>query len=230
MKPVVVRNIKRADPNAIGTLAACGVSTAHEAYGRYGLMKPYLRPIWAGRRDRRPRGHHAGAAGRQLDAPCRGRAMPKGRRRRRRLHSRQHRRHVRRTAGDLICRARRQRSHPRCRLPRREGPARDGFPCLVQGGFGQGHGEGDARRGQHSGGVQRRQCRARRRGGGRRRRRRGDSEEEAVAVAAKAQKRKEDEEGKRKQLASGMLGLDMYKMREGLEKAGLRYVDNPEDI
>ena len=52
----------------------------------------------------------------------------------------------------------------------------------------------------------------------------------AVDVAAKAQKRKEDEDGKRKQLASGMLGLDMYKMREGLEKAGLRYVDNPEDI
>jgi 4-hydroxy-4-methyl-2-oxoglutarate aldolase len=52
----------------------------------------------------------------------------------------------------------------------------------------------------------------------------------AVEVAQKAQKRHDEEDGKRKQLASGVLGLDMYKMREPLEKAGLRYVDNPEDI
>ena len=48
MRPVVVRNIRRADPNAIGTFAQLGVSTVHEALGRSGLMKPYLRPIWAG--------------------------------------------------------------------------------------------------------------------------------------------------------------------------------------
>jgi 4-hydroxy-4-methyl-2-oxoglutarate aldolase len=45
MKPVVVRNIKRADPAG---MAEYGVATVHEAYGRIGLMKPYLRPVWAG--------------------------------------------------------------------------------------------------------------------------------------------------------------------------------------
>ncbi len=42
----------------------------------------------------------------------------------------------------------------------------------------------------------------------------------AVEVAAKAQKRFDDEDAKRKKLAAGMLGLDMYNMREALAKAG----------
>jgi len=49
-------------------------------------------------------------------------------------------------------------------------------------------------------------------------------------TAAKAQKRFDDEDAKRQKLASGVLGLDMYNMREPLAKAGLVYVDNPEDV
>ena len=48
MKTVVVRNIHRADADVVKRLGALGASTVHEAYGRVGLMKPYLRPAWAG--------------------------------------------------------------------------------------------------------------------------------------------------------------------------------------
>src|SRR5271154_5678400 len=48
MKTVVVRNIARADADVVKRLGALGASTVHEAYGRFGLMKPYIRPVWAG--------------------------------------------------------------------------------------------------------------------------------------------------------------------------------------
>ena len=51
---------------------------------------------------------------------------------------------------------------------------------------------------------------------------------DAAEVAAKGEKRQADEEGKRKLLATGRLGLDMYNMREPLAKAGLIYLDRPE--
>lgn len=43
---IVKRNITRAEPAAVEKLSRFGVATIHEAMGRVGLMKPYMRPIY----------------------------------------------------------------------------------------------------------------------------------------------------------------------------------------
>jgi len=230
MKPVVVRNIKRADPNAIGTLEAAGVSTAHEALGRSGLMKPYMRPIYPG-------AQIAGPAVTVLAQPgdnwmihvaveqCqKGDVLVVGC-----------------TAdngdgmfGELLATALKARGvkglviDAGCRDVK---PLHEmSFPVWSRAVSAKGTVKstlgavnvpvvcagvnvepGDAVVADDDGVVV-------------------IPRKLAVETAQKAQKRKDDEDGKRKQLESGVLSLDLYKMREGLQKAGLRYVDNPEDV
>jgi len=46
MSHVIIKNIERPDQNTIEKLKSFGTATVHEAMGRTGLMKPYLRPIY----------------------------------------------------------------------------------------------------------------------------------------------------------------------------------------
>jgi 4-hydroxy-4-methyl-2-oxoglutarate aldolase len=230
MKPVVVRNIKRADPNAIDTLGAVGVSTAHEALGRSGLMKPYMRPIWAG-------ASIAGPAATVLAQPgdnwmihvaveqCqKGDVLVVG----------CTTDNTDGMFGELLATALHARGVIGLIL---DAGCRDikpltemGFPVWSKAISAKGTVKatlgavnipvvcagvnvepGDVVVADDDGVVI-------------------IPKKLAIETAAKAQKRKDDEDGKRTRLASGELSLDMYKLREELEKAGLRYVDNPEDV
>jgi len=46
MSHKIVRRIARADAGAVKILGNAGVATVHEAQGRTGLMRPYMRPIY----------------------------------------------------------------------------------------------------------------------------------------------------------------------------------------
>lgn len=229
MKTVVVRNIKRADADGVQRLGRLGVATVHEAYGRFGLMKPYLRPVWSG-------GEAAGTAVTVLAQPgdnwmihvaveqCRpGDILVVG----------CTTDNTDGMFGDLLATSLMARGVKALVIDAGVRDARAlremGFPVWSKAISARGTVKatlgavnvpvvcaginvkpGDAVVADDDGVVV-------------------VGRKDVADVVTKGEKRNADEDGKRKLLASGLLGLDMYGMREPLAKAGLIYLDEAED-
>jgi len=197
---IVRRTITRADPAAVARLAKLGVATIHEAMGRVGLMKPYMRPVYAG-------AHVCGTAVTALLHPGDNWMLH--------VAAEQLR------EGDVIVAA--------CSADSDDGffgellatsfRARGGLGLVIDGGV---RDVKDLTAMQFP--VFSRAVSAK----GTVKATLGSVNVPVVCAGAlvdASEAREANEAEKRTKLAAGSLGLDMYKMREPLEKAGLKYVD-----